>query len=272
MLALGRINILKINRKAPQGLYLDAGAGEEILLPNKYITSEMHLGDKVNVMVYLDSEERPIATTETPKAFINEYALLPLVDINSHGGFLDWGLTKQLFIPHSEMQNRPSIGEELFVYIYLDPLTSRILASAKIEKFLEEHNETLTADQKVIIIPFAKTPLGYKCIVEFTYIGMIYQNEIFQDIKVGKIYNGFVKKIREDKKIDLILQKVGAKKLPEISDILLNLIKENEQVADLNDNSAPELIYQLTGMSKKNFKKALGILYKQGKIKLKKGK
>ncbi|HMP31405.1 MAG TPA: S1-like domain-containing RNA-binding protein, partial [Saprospiraceae bacterium] len=231
-----------------------------------YIQDNMHLGELVSVMVYLDSEERPIATTETPKAYINEFALLKLVDINTHGGFLDWGLTKQLFIPHAEMYERPSVGAMLFVYIYLDPLSSRILASSKIEKFLDDNCEGLAIDQEVDIIPFAKTPMGYKCVINFTCVGMIYENEIFQIINIGTSYKAYVKKVREDKKIDLILQKVGAKKLPEITEVLYELIQSNPKVAQLNDNSPPELIYSLTGMSKKNYKKALGMLYKSGKV------
>ena len=270
MVSLGRINTLKINRKAPHGLYLDAGNGEEVLMPNKYITDEMHIGDKISVMVYLDHEERPVATTEVPKAYINEYALLKLTDLSSHGGYLDWGLTKQLFIPYGEMSGKPSVGDEILVYIYLDPLSGRIIASGKIEKFLESDGSAFSPDKEVTVIPFANTPLGFKCIVDFSHLGMIYNNEIFQKIKIGKIYKAFIKKIREDHKIDLSLQKTGAKKLPEISDQLLALITENKKVAELNDHSPPELIYQLTGMSKKNFKKALGILYKQGKISIKK--
>jgi len=270
MISLGRINNLKINRKAPHGLYLDAGNGEEVLMPNKYITDQMHIGDKVSVMVYLDHEERPVATTEVPKAFINEFALLTLTDLSSHGGYLDWGLTKQLFIPYGEMPGKFDAGDEVFVYIYLDPLSGRIIASGKIEKFLESDGSNFTTDQEVNIIPFAKTPMGYKCVVDFSHLGMIYSNEIFQKIKIGKVYKAFIKKIREDNKIDASLQKTGAKKLPEISDHLLALMQEKKDVGELNDHSPPELIYQLTGMSKKNFKKALGILYKQGKIALKK--
>ena len=270
MIALGRINHLKINRKAPHGLYLDAGDGEEILMPNKYITEEMHIGDKVDVMVYLDHEERPVGTTEVPKAYVNEFALLKLTDLSSHGGYLDWGITKQLFIPYSEMQGKPAVGDELLVYIYIDPLSSRIIASGKVEKFLETDGSIFQNNQEVKIIPFSRTPLGYKCIVDYSHLGVIYNNEIFQKIKTGKVYKAFIKKIREDGKLDLTLQKTGAGKLPEISDHLLALIQENKAVAQLNDHSPAELIYQLTGMSKKNFKKALGILYKQGKIEIKK--
>jgi predicted RNA-binding protein (virulence factor B family) len=270
MLSLGRINILKINRKAPQGLYLDAGNSEEVLLPNKYINDTMHLGEKVSVMVYLDGEERPIATTEVPKAFINEYALLEIVDLSTYGGFLDWGLTKQLFIPYSEMPGSPKIGDNVFVYIYLDPLSSRIIASAKIDRFLEELGENFLSEQEVSIIPFMKTPLGFKCVVDFSHSGILYQNEIFQKIQIGQTYKGYIKKIREDKKLDLILQKTGAKKLPDISEVLFSLIQNDMKVAELNDKSSPELIYELTGMSKRNFKQALGILFKQGKVTIKK--
>jgi uncharacterized protein len=271
MLALGRINLLKINRRTDNGLYLDGGADGEVLMPNKYVTSEMHMGDTVEVFVYLDGEERPVATTEKPFAFINEFVKLRVVDVTPHGAFLDWGVVKQLFLPYGEMLYKVKISDQVLVYIYVDPLTNRIISSMKLDNFLETSAPDYIEGQIASAIPFQKTVLGFKCVVDFSYLGLIYQNEIFQAIRLGESYQVQVKKQRTDGKLDLSLQALGHTKLDDLSTKLLSMLKENPSARLLHDQSPPELIYEITSMSKKNFKKALGILFKQKLIDIRGG-
>lgn len=270
MLALGKINKLKINRKTDFGLYLDSGTDGEVLLPKKYVTDDMRIGDTVEVIVYLDNEERPVATTEKPLAYTNEYAKLRVVDLTAHGAFLDWGLTKQLFLPFAEMLGKVNFRDEVLVYIYLDPLSNRIISSMKLDQFLEDKAQDEYQDkQAVVLLPFQETALGYKCVVDYTHVGILYKNEIFQPIVLGDKYDGYIKKVREDKKIDLTLQMLGHEKLDDISEKLYTLLKEQAEVRALSDKSDPDTIYRLTGMSKKNFKKGLGILFKKKMIDIK---
>lgn len=268
MASLGRINRLKINRKAPNGLYLDDNDGGEILLPNKYITSEMHLGEFTEVFVYLDGEERPVATTENPKAFVNEVAILQVVDLAPFGAFLDWGVTKQLFLPHSEQINRVNLGDEVLTYIYVDPFSNRLIGSNKIDNFIDNTDIICKEGDEVKIVPYAKTDLGYKCLINYQNIGIVYANEVYDKLLIGVERMAFIKKVREDKKIDVSLYQLGHEKLDGISQSLYDLLKTDAKVRNLNDKSDPAIIARFTGMSKKNFKKALGILYKARKIEI----
>lgn len=267
MASIGRINKLKVNRSSSIGLYLDDGDNGEILLPNKYISDDMHLGEFIEVFVYLDGEERPVATTEKPTAFVNEFAILRVVDMTEFGAFLDWGVTKQLFLPHAEQLQKVNLGDEVLVYIHLDLFSQRLVASAKVEQFLNTAEQTdYVTNQVVKVVPYAATPLGFKCIVDYAHTGMIYGNEVFEFLTLGKEKEAFVKKLREDGKLDISLYKLGHEKLDDIAEALYDLLVSNPRVRELTDKSDPNTIARLTNMSKKNFKKALGGLYKAKRV------
>ena len=268
MAQLGRINKLKVIRKTNVGFFLDGGELGDILMPYKYAKEGQKEGDEVEVIVYLDHEERPVATTENAHAYIDEFAYLEVVDVVPFGVFLDWGLTKQLFVPIAEMAVPMELGSFYLVYVFLDGFSNRIVASSKLDKFLEKTTTELQVGQEVDLIIWAESDLGYKAVVNFAFIGLIYRNEVFKLLLPGQKMKGYVAKIREDGKIDLSLEKIGHHKLDDISQRLLDILQNNAAARRLNDKSDPEDIYALTHLSKKNFKKALGILYKAGKVNL----
>lgn len=268
MAQIGRINQLKVIRKTGVGYFLDGGDTGDILMPYKYAKEDQKIGDVVEVIVYLDQEERPIATTEKPLAFMDEFALLEVVDVVPFGAFLDWGLTKQLFVPNAEMTRPLQLGQFCMVYIYFDEFSSRIVASTKLEKFLNKTDDTLAVGDEVDLVIWAESDLGFKAIVNYSTIGLIYRSDVFRLLMPGQKMKGYIAKIREDGKIDLSIEKIGHHKLDDISSRLLEILKGNPGVRNLNDKSDPEEIYAMTHLSKKNFKKALGILYKAGHIDL----
>ena len=268
MAQIGRYNKLKVIRKTGVGYFLDGGEIGDILMPYKYATPDQKVGDVLEVIVYLDQEERPVATTEKPFALIDEFAFLEVVDVLPFGAFLDWGLTKQLFVPLAEMTRPLQLGQFCMVYIYFDEFSSRIVASTKLEKFLDKRDDSLKVADEVDLMIWAESDLGYKAIVNYSVQGLIYRSDVFKLLLPGQKLKGYVSKIREDGKIDISLEKIGHLKLDDISERLLDILTTNPQARKLNDKSDPDLIYQLTHLSKKNFKKALGILYKAGRIDL----
>lgn len=268
MLFIGKYNHLTIERLTSVGMFLSDVEGEEVLLPNQYLTDEMQVGDNIKVFVYLDSEDRPVATTETPKIIRNEFALLEVTDVTEHGAFMDWGLIKDLFVPFREQSTPMQLGEWHVVFLYLDQKSSRLIASTKIDRFLENERLTVAEGDEVDLLIFSKSDLGYNAIVNQYHKGLIYANEVFRDIKIGDSLKGYVKKIREENKLDLSLQKTGYEAVEPTAQFILDELKKANGFLNLSDSSSPEDIYKKLQISKKVFKKAIGGLYKQGLIKI----
>lgn len=268
MAQLGRINTLKINRKSDFGLYLIDEEGNEILLPNRYVAPDMHIGDEIDVFVYKDSEDRITATTETSKAQVGEFALLRVVATNSAGAFLDWGLPKDLLVPFREQKMRMQTGRSYIVYVYVDYNSDRIVASAKIDKFLDNRPADYHQGDPVEIIIAQRTDMGYKVIIDNLHSGIIYHNEIFKEINIGDRMEAYIKSVREDGKIDVTLADRADRRTMELADkILMHLMSHGRRMA-LTDKSSPEAIKAAFECSKKDFKKAIGHLYKKKLITL----
>lgn len=268
MAQLGRINTLKFNRKSDFGLYLIDEEGNEILLPNRYVAPDMHIGDEIDVFVYKDSEDRITATTETPKAQVGEFALLRVVATNSAGAFLDWGLPKDLLVPFREQKMRMQTGRSYIVYVYVDYNSDRIVASAKIDKFLDNRPADYHQGDPVEILIAQRTDMGYKVIIDNLHSGIIYHNEIFKEINIGDRMEAYIKSVREDGKIDVTLADRADRRTMELADkILMHLMSHGRRMA-LTDKSSPEAIKAAFECSKKDFKKAIGHLYKKKLITL----
>lgn len=268
MLFIGKYNHLTIERVTSVGMFLSDVEGEEVLLPNQYITDEMQVGDTIRVFVYLDSEDRPVATTQTPKIIRNEFAYLIVKDVSEYGAFLDWGLIKDLFVPFREQSKPMEIGEGHVVFLYLDQKSSRLLASSKIDKFLENERLTVAEGDEVDLLVWQKTDLGYNVVVNQYHKGLLYANEVFRELNIGDSLKGYVKKIREENKLDISLQKTGYEVVEPTAKEILNELKKEKGFLPLSDSSSPEEIYKKLKISKKVFKKAIGGLYKQGIIKI----
>jgi len=268
MLQIGLYQTLQILRQTSPGLFLGNEEGEEVLLPNKYIPSNFTIGDKIEVFVYLDFDERIVATTIRPYITLHEFALLEVKDVSSVGAFMDWGLEKDLFVPFNEQMNKMRPGKSYLVFLYEDVSTGRLVASQKVRKFLD--NELLTVDEgdEVDLIISDETDLGVNVIVNGKHLGLIYHDEIFRNLYLGDHLKGYVKKIREDHKLDISLQKSGYAQVEPNAQLILDNMHVNKGFLSLNDNSDPEAIKNKLGMSKKTFKKALGLLYKQKLISL----
>ena len=261
-LELGRFNRLTIARRADHGLYLSGGP-EDILLPNRYVPEGAKEGDEIDVFVYLDNEERLIATTETPKAQVGDFAWLQVAWVNNYGAFLDWGLMKDLFVPFREQKMKMQKGKSYLVHLHIDPDTYRIMASAKVERYLSTDFPPYHGGDEVDILVWQKTDLGFKVIVDNRFAGLLFDDEIFRSLHSGDSLKAYVKQVRPDGKIDLSLQKKGQKAVHDFSDILLEHLQQNGGFTPLGDKSPAEEIYALFGVSKKVFKKAVGDLYKQ---------
>ncbi|WMJ74739.1 S1-like domain-containing RNA-binding protein [Cytophagaceae bacterium ABcell3] len=264
----GKYHKLKVKRSSPHGLYLTDGT-TEVLLPNKYTEPSMKEGDEVEVFVYTDSEDRPVATTLKPAGQVGDWVCLEVKDTSKFGAFMDWGLEKDLLVPKSEQHRLMQVGERHVVKIASDRRTGRVIGVAKLGAFLQKGHEGLSEGQKVNLLVYEKTDLGYMAIIDQQYRGILYKNEVFRDIEVGSTMEGYVKKLRSDGKIDLTLSAPDKKEV--ISDataILEQKLKENNGVLHLTDKSSPEDIYIQLGMSKRNFKMAVGGLLKRGLIKL----
>jgi len=268
MLFLGKYNDLTIERLTSVGFYLSEPEGEEVLLPKKYITEDMQMGDTLRVFVYKDSEDRPIATTETPALLRNEFGYLEVRDVNEYGAFLDWGLEKDLFVPFSEQVVKMKKGEKHIVFLFLDRRTDRLLATAKWRQNLSNERLLIKEGDEVDLLVAERTDLGYNMIINNFHIGLLYMNEVFKKITVGDRLKGYVKLIREDNKIDLTLEKIGYERIGQQAQIVLDLLKKQGGFLPLTDKTSPEVIRHQLEMSKKDFKKAIGGLYKQGVITL----
>lgn len=263
MAELGKYNKLTIIREVDFGVYLDAGAGIEILMPSRYLPSEYHIGDTMNVFVYRDSEDRLIATTETPFAQVGDFVFLEVVGVSAFGAFLNWGLLKDLFVPYKEQKAKMQLGGKYLVYIYIDEETDRITASAKIDRYISKERPPYKPGDKVDLLTYQFSDLGYKAIVNNRYGGILYEDETFRHLPIGTKTTGYIKLVREDYKIDLLLDEPGYGKIEGVSTEIFNYLKTNDGYLPLNDKSPAEEIYQIFGVSKKTFKKALGDLYKR---------
>lgn len=268
MLFLGKYNDLTIERSTSVGLYLSEPEGEEVLLPKKYVTPDMQVGNVIRVFVYKDSEDRPIATTETPSLMRNEFGYLKVKDVNNFGAFLDWGLEKDLFVPFNEQVDKMQVGEKHIVFLFLDRRTDRLLATAKWRQNISNERLLVKEGDEVDLLIAERTDLGYNAIINNYHVGLIYRNEVFRTISVGDRLKGYVKLIREGNKIDLSLEKTGYERIETQAQVVLDLLKKEGGYLPLTDKTNPEQIRNLLEMSKKDFKKAIGGLYKQGIIQL----
>lgn len=268
MLHIGKTNTLTILRNTSVGMYLGDNENAEILLPKKYIKPEFQIGDEVDVFVYKDSEDRLIATTLKPYAQVGDFANLKAVSVSRIGAFLDWGLEKDLLVPFKEQRHKMFEGFSYVVYVYLDEVTERLVATSKFNKFLEIENITLTQGEEVDLLVYDESPLGFNCIINNKHRGLIYANDVYQDIQPGDQLKGYVKLIRPDKLIDLSLQPIGFKNVLSSTDLILNYLNEHNGFMNLTDKSSPEEIERVFKMSKATFKKSIGVLYRQRKVRL----
>ncbi|MEL7219847.1 MAG: S1-like domain-containing RNA-binding protein [Bacteroidota bacterium] len=267
MIKIGEYNELEILRETSVGLFLGDEEGEDVLLPNKYCPGKFEIGDKLKVFVYLDYEERKIATDIIPKIYLNEFALLEVADVSNVGAFLDWGMEKHLLVPFKEQRQKMIVGRWYVVYLALDEKTDRLFASNRIEKWLSNEELTVAQGDEVEIVVYRETEIGFSVIVNHQHRGLIYENEVFEEIRIGDKRKAYVKKIQADNKLDIALQPPGYEKsiTPNVEEVYKTL-QDNNGFMPVTDKSPPELIYQQFGMSKKSFKKAVGALYKERKI------
>lgn len=268
MANLGKYNNLTILRKTDFGFILDGKESGDILLPNRYVTKEMEVGQTIKVFVYLDGEERWTATTLHPHAAAEEVARLKVNAIEKSGAFLDWGIMKDILLPFSEQKIKVEVGKSYLVYIYVDPVTERITATMKLEKFLDKTPANYKEGEKLEGIVWTKTELGYKIILENKHTGLLYSNETFKKMFPGDKIDVWVKRIRTDGKVDLVAEPKGFKISTQAGELILQKLKEAGGSMPVHDKTPPEVIYQQFGISKKAFKAACGQLYKARKIEI----
>jgi predicted RNA-binding protein (virulence factor B family) len=266
MIDIGQYNQLDVIKKVDFGLYLDGGAYGDILLPKKYVDKNTVAGDRLEVFVYLDSEDRLVATTLKPKAVVGECAYLKVVAVNRIGAFLDWGLPKDLLVPFNQQQKPMQKGYSYTVYLYVDEHSERIAGSSRLEDFLTDEPDRLKPNQPVELMIYGNSDLGFKAVVDGRYLGQLYRNEVFRALHYGEKLPGFIKRIRTDGKIDLSLQPAAHLARNSLAETILADIKANHGVSTLTDKSPPEDIYKAYGVSKATYKKALGLLYKNRQI------
>ena len=263
MLQLGKRNDMVVARKVDFGVYLDGGDIGDVLLPKRYVPEGCEVGDTVNVFLYLDNDERLVATTKKSLVEVNHFAFLEVKWINEHGAFLDWGLMKDLFCPFREHKMKMQVGKKYVVYAYIDAVTYRIVASAKVEKFLSDEEPPYSNGDEVEILVQQKTDLGFKAIIDDKFGGMIFDNDVFKEIRTGDRMKAYIKQIRPDGKIDLSLQPSGRENVVGFAGRLLRTLIETESgFLPYHDKTSPDEIYAAFGVSKKTFKKAVGDLYK----------
>ena len=268
-LTLGCINTLRVDRDTTPGLYLMAEDEQDVLLPGQYATEEMLQDTLVDVFIYTDSEDRLVATTLKPTAMLDEFALFEVLDVAPFGAFMNWGLTKDLLVPNSLQKTPFVVGEKRFIKVVYDERTHRLVGTEKLGDFFEKRVKGLTINAEATVLVIAKTPLGFKCIVNDKYEGLIYHNEIFEKIELGDKKIAFVKTIRKDGNIDLSLRKGGSKKESNSTEKVLELLKQNNGVMPYNYKSDAELIKNIFSLSKKDFKRSLTQLQNSAKIEVK---
>ncbi len=270
MIPLGTYTTLTAKRQLLQGIYLEDGEGDEVLLPNKYIPKDLQLEDEISVFVYTDSEDRIIATTIKPKIELHQFACLECVHVSGIGAFLDWGLEKDLFVPFKEQKLKMKVGNFYIVYLYNDEESDRLVASARIHRYLSNEELTVKEGDKVSVLIGEPTPLGVNVIINNRHKGLIYKNEIFQNLELGDQLAGWIKKVRDENRLDVSLQAQGLANIEPSAIRILDYLQMNQGFMRLTDKSAPQEIMAVMQMSKKSFKKALGSLYKQKMVRLEK--
>jgi uncharacterized protein len=267
MAILGKRNTLSIVRESTPGLYLDGGELGEILLPGRYIPANLKAKDKLDVFVYRDSEDRLVATTEIPHATVGEFAAMRVVSINDRvGAFLDWGLAKDLLLPFREQEKMVRVGQKVVVFVYLDPKSERIVASARLHRHLSQERPLYRNSQPVNLLITGASPLGYQAIVENAHLGLLYRDNITTPLQIGQKLKAFVRNIRPNDQIDLSLDAAGYKRVAPLTDQIVQAIENNGGKLAFDDDSSPEAIRQKFSVSKKAFKQALGKLYKSRRI------
>ncbi|QEY16209.1 GntR family transcriptional regulator [Cellvibrio sp. KY-GH-1] len=272
MLRVGDHNRLKIIKRTDFGIFLDGGKFGNILLPKRYVTEAMTIGDELDVFIYLDSDDCIIATTLTPHATVGECAFLEVKEVNQVGAFLDWGLPKDLLVPYSEQHKPMEVGRSYVVCIYLDEYTGRITASSRLNRHLEERASGLRAQQAVDLIICGRSDMGYKAVVNNSHLGLIFRDDAFRTLLYGEKVKGFIKAIRADRKIDLSLQQHARDSKEDLAEKILADLQKRGGVSFLTDKSEPDAIYKAFNVSKGNYKNALSLLYKQRKILIEKDK
>lgn len=260
---LGEYNLLKVVKEVDFGLYLDGGDEGEILLPARYVPKGVKPGDEINVFIYLDQDERPVATTLTPLAKAGDFACLEVAWVNQYGAFLNWGLMKDLFCPFREQKKRMEKGSSYVVYVTVDEDSYRLMATAKVERYLDRERPMYKHGDEVDLLVWQKTDLGFKVIVDNRFSGLVYEDQVFRHLTTGDRLKGYVDHIRQDGKIDVTLQPTGRRHTEEFSEVLLRYLQENNGRCDLGDKSPAELIADRFKVSKKVYKKAIGDLYRR---------
>lgn len=267
MAEIGQYDVLPINRLATPGAYLDAGELGEILLPGRYLTPEMVPGRSVEVFIYLDSEDRLVAITERPKAVAGEFAAMNVVSVNRRiGAFLDWGIPKDLLLPHREQVRPVSEGDRVVVHVYLDNKSRRLVATTRLKRFLDKKRSTFVENQPVSLMIYSRTPLGYGAIIEGAYSGLLYSDDVSGKLTIGNTLQGYIRSLRSDGKIDLTLHRNRGSKITSIKRKILFALEENKGWLPLNDKSDPDEIQRVFGASKKAFKRTIGTLYKERRV------
>lgn len=274
MIEIGKYNTLTILRDTKVGLFLgnpteDPEGTHDVLLPNKYVPNDFQIGDEITVFIYLDHEERPVATTLEPYIFLNEFALLRVNYVNQIGAFMNWGMEKDILVPFKEQARPMEQGKRYLVYMYMDEKTNRLVASSKLNQFLNNDDITVEVGEEVDLIVSHITDLGINVIINEKHKGLLYKNEVYDDLRTGDRIVGFIKNIRPDGKIDVSTRKLGFESIEPSSQVILDELKASRGFLRLNDDSHPEDIKTVLKMSKKTFKKAIGLLYKQKLIDIK---
>ncbi len=266
MANIGKKNRLRIVKSVDFGVYLDGGEHGEILLPRRYLPETWAVGDKLDVFIYLDSEDHVIATTQRPRIMVGQCAYLKVKEVNDFGAFLDWGLSKDLLVPFSEQTTKMKEGNDYVVYCYLDEDSDRIAATTKLHEYLDEYGDDFKPRQAVSLLICGRTDMGYKAVINNTHLGLIFKGDAFKPLRYGQKVDGYIKSIRNDGKIDLCLQLPGQEAKKELADQILDHLKALGGVSTLTDKSPPEEIYEKFNVSKGSYKKALGALYKRRMI------
>ena len=267
MIEIGKFNELRFIKKTDAGLILTDGE-KEVLLPYQHAPEGVQAGDNLHVFVYIHSDGRLMATTETPLAMVGEFALLTVVDQNEQGVFMDMGIGKDVFVPEREQKRPMQTGHKYFVFLYTDEKNDRITASSRLSDFIDLDEHDLEQGDEVNLLITEESDLGYSAVINQRYMGLLYHNEVFEDLKAGDQRRGFIKKIREGNKIDLSLQVIGFRHILDLKDSLMINLEEHNGSILLGDKSSPEDIYNRLKISKKAFKKAIGSLYKERLIEI----
>ena len=267
MINLGQMNTLTVVKQVPFGIYLDGGDEGEILLPKKFVPEGCEYGDELNVFIYCDSDDKLIATTQRPRAMVGQFAFLRVVSVNRVGAFLDWGLSKDLLVPYPQQRRPMEEGKSYIVYVNIDN-EGRVVATSKIDKFLDQWPANYEVGETVKLLTAERTEMGTKVIINHRHWGLVHKDEVFKSLVYGKRIDGYIKKVRADGKIDVVLSPIGRDKVAVLADRIVLALRKNDGFLGMHDKSSPDEIKKIFGESKKTFKSALGFLYKQGKIEM----